>query len=244
MADPQELIRRLESRQARLGVVGLGYVGLPLAVEKCRVGFTVLGIEENPRRAAAVNRGENYIGDVQDEQLREVVSQGLLRATGEYDAIPELDAILICVPTPLTRNLTPNLEAVAHVTRQIARHLRPGQLISLESTTYPGTTEELMLPVLESGGLRVEEDFWLVHSPERVDPGNKRYTTCNTNKVIGGVGPRSLQVGMALYRQTIQHLVPVSRAKAAELCKGSRTPSARSTLPWSTRWRCCVTVWG
>lgn len=219
MADPQELIRRLESHQARLGVVGLGYVGLPLAVEKCRVGFTVLGVEENPRRAAAVNRGENYIGDVKDEQLREVVSQGLLRATGEYDAIPELDAIIICVPTPLTRNLTPNLEAVAHVTRQIARHLRPGQLISLESTTYPGTTEELMLPVLESGGLRVEEDFWLVHSPERVDPGNKRYTTCNTNKVIGGVGPRSLQVGMALYRQTIQHLVPVSSAKAAELCK-------------------------
>lgn len=213
------LLRKVRDRTAVVGVVGLGYVGLPFAVEKAKVGFRVLGIEQNPARAAQVNAGENYIGDVQDEELRDLVARGLIRADMDFARIPEMDVIVICVPTPLTKNLTPDLTYVESVTREVARKLRPGQLISLESTTYPGTTEEVMLPILASSGLRVEEDFFLVHSPERVDPGNKRYTTKNTTKVVGGVGPASLEVGQTFYAQTIENVVPLSSAKAAELVK-------------------------
>ncbi|WP_337844912.1 nucleotide sugar dehydrogenase [Thermus sp.] len=204
---------------AVVGVVGLGYVGLPFAVEKAKVGFRVIGIEQNPRRAERVRRGENYIPDVRDEELKELVSQGLIVAETGFERVPEMDVIVICVPTPLTRNLTPDLQYVERVTREIARHLRPGQLVSLESTTYPGTTEEVMLPILEGSGLKVEQDFFLAHSPERVDPGNKRYTTKNTTKVVGGVGPESLEVAVAFYSQTIEQVVPVSSTKAAELVK-------------------------
>lgn len=213
------LLQRIRDRSAIVGVVGLGYVGLPLAVEKAKVGFHVVGIDQNEKRAAMVRRGENYISDVRDDELRDLVSQGILKARSDFDSVHELDVIVIAVPTPLTRNLTPDLHYVENVTRAIARQIRPGQLVSLESTTYPGTTEELMLPILESSGLRVEESFFLAHSPERVDPGNKRYTTKNTSKVVGGVGPRSLQAAMEFYGQTIQHMVPVSSAKAAELVK-------------------------
>ena len=213
------LLQRIRDRSAIVGVVGLGYVGLPLAVEKAKVGFHVVGIDQNEKRAAMVRRGENYISDVRDDELRDLVSQGQIEAESDFARVPELDVIVIAVPTPLTRNLTPDLHYVENVTRAIAKQIRPGQLVSLESTTYPGTTEELMLPILESSGLRVEESFFLAHSPERVDPGNKRYTTKNTSKVVGGVGPRSLQAAMEFYGQTIQHMVPVSSAKAAELVK-------------------------
>jgi nucleotide sugar dehydrogenase len=215
----EKLKRKIATRQAVVGVVGLGYVGLPFAVEKAKVGFRVLGVEQNPLRAERVNRGESYIADVSTEILKEVVDKGLLRAETGFDRVAEMDVIVIAVPTPLTRNLTPDLQYVERVTREIAQRLRPGQLISLESTTYPGTTEEVMLPILEQSGLKVEEDFFLVHSPERVDPGNKRYTTKNTTKVVGGVGPRSLEAGVFFYSQTIEKVVPVSSAKAAELVK-------------------------
>ncbi|KGQ22400.1 nucleotide sugar dehydrogenase [Thermus filiformis] len=215
----EELKEKIRTRQAVVGVVGLGYVGLPFAVEKAKVGFRVVGVEQNPRRAEKVNRGENYIPDVRDEELKALVEQGLLRAETGFDRVPEMDVIVIAVPTPLTRNLTPDLQYVERVTQEIARRLRPGQLVSLESTTYPGTTEEVMLPILETSGLKVEEDFFLVHSPERVDPGNQRYTTKNTTKVVGGVGPRSLELGVYFYGQTIERVVPVSSAKAAELVK-------------------------
>lgn len=215
----QELLNKIKDRNAVIGVVGLGYVGLPFAVEKAKVGYSVVGIDQNPARAAKVNAGENYIGDVKDEELRDLVKKGLIRAVSDFSKIAELDVIVIAVPTPLTKNLTPDLSYVENVTREIAKHLRPGQLISLESTTYPGTTEEVMLPVLEKSGLKVERDFFLSHSPERVDPGNRRYTTKNTNKVVGGVGPVSLEVAMAFYSATIEHVVPVSSAKAAELVK-------------------------
>lgn len=214
-----DLLRKIEDRTAVVGVVGLGYVGLPFAVEKAKAGFRVIGVEQNPIRAEKVNRGENYIGDVKDEELRESVTKGLIHAGTDFQRVPEMDVIVICVPTPLTKNLTPDLQYIEQVTREIAARLRPGQLISLESTTYPGTTEEVMLPILESSGLKVEKDFFLVHSPERVDPGNKRYTTKNTCKVIGGVGPNSLEVGMAFYSQTVKEVIPVSSAKAAELVK-------------------------
>ncbi len=215
----EELLQKIRDHTAVVGVVGLGYVGLPFAVEKAKVGFRVLGVEQNPLRAAKVNRGENYIGDVRDEELRELVARGLIRAETDFRRAQEMDVIVICVPTPLTKNLTPDLQYVERVTREIAACLRPGQLISLESTTYPGTTEEVMLPLLEGSGLKVEQDFFLVHSPERVDPGNKRYTTRNTCKVVGGVGPASLEVGVAFYSQTVERVIPVSSAKVAELVK-------------------------
>lgn len=213
------LKEKIRTRQAVVGVVGLGYVGLPFAVEKAKVGFRVIGVDQNPARAEKVNRGENYIPDVRDEELRDLVGAGLIQADTDFRRVPEMDVIVIAVPTPLTRNLTPDLRYVVRVTEAIGERLRPGQLISLESTTYPGTTEEVMLPILQASGLEVEEDFFLVHSPERVDPGNKRYTTKNTTKVVGGVGPRSLDVGAFFYAQTIEKVVTVSSAKAAELVK-------------------------
>ncbi|MFN4233160.1 NAD(P)-binding domain-containing protein, partial [Thermus sp.] len=142
----EELKRKIATREAVVGVVGLGYVGLPFAVEKAKVGFRVIGVEQNPRRAEKVNRGENYIPDVRDEDLKELVARGLIRAETDFRRVPEMDVIVIAVPTPLTQNLTPDLRYVVRVTEAIAEHLRPGQLISLESTTYPGTTEEVMLP--------------------------------------------------------------------------------------------------
>ncbi len=215
-----DLLAKILDRTAIIGVVGLGYVGLPFAVEKCKVGFQVIGIEQNPQRAADVNAGKNYIGDVDDAELQKLVSSGKLTAVVGFDRVPELDAIVICVPTPLTKNLTPDLSYVQSVTEQIAPRLRVGQLVTLESTTYPGTTDDVMRPILEKiSGLQQGKDFFLVHSPERVDPGNQRYSTKNTNKVVGGSDPASLEVATVFYQQTIDHVVPVSSAKAAELVK-------------------------
>jgi len=220
VVDKATLLERIRTKEAVVGVVGLGYVGLPFAVEKAKVGYRVIGIEQNPRRAEKINRGENYIRDVRDEELRHLVAEGRIVAETDFGRVPEMDVVVICVPTPLTKNLTPDLQYVERVSHEIGRRLRPGQLISLESTTYPGTTEEVMLPILEGeSGLKVERDFFLAHSPERVDPGNQRYTTKNTSKVVGGVGPESLEVAVAFYSQTIEHVVPVSSAKAAELVK-------------------------
>jgi UDP-N-acetyl-D-glucosamine dehydrogenase len=220
---PQILIdlqEKIKAHTAIVGVVGLGYVGLPFAVEKAKVGYQVLGIEQNPQRADRVNMADNYITDIKDEDLKEVVSSGNLKAVLGFERVTEMDVIVICVPTPLTKNLTPNLSYIESVTYAIAQHLRPGQLVTLESTTYPGTTDEVMRPVLEQiSSLKQGEDFFLAHSPERVDPGNKRYTTKNTNKVVGASDPSSLEVATLFYQQTIDHVVPVSSAKAAELVK-------------------------
>lgn len=213
------LLESIENHTARVGVVGLGYVGLPFAVEKAKVGYQVLGFERNANRAEQVNRGVNYIPDVSDDELRTLAESGSLQATTDFDRLSEMDVIVIAVPTPLTKNLTPDLQFVECVARELAKRLRRGQLVSLESTTYPGTTEEVMLPLLEQSGLQVGRDFFLAHSPERVDPGNRRYTTKNTNKVVGGVGAESLEVAMAFYAQAIEHVVPISSAKAAELVK-------------------------
>ncbi|MCW5942593.1 MAG: nucleotide sugar dehydrogenase [Fimbriimonadaceae bacterium] len=219
MSLQQAFFDKIADRSLKVGVVGLGYVGLPFAVEKAKMGFSVIGIEQNPRRADMVNRGENYIGDVDDAELKELVESGKLRAVVGFDVTPGLDAIVIAVPTPLNKNLAPDLQFIESVTTQLAPRIRKGQLISLESTTFPGTTEEVMLPILAKSGLTVDEDYWLAHSPERVDPGNQRYSTKNTNKVVGGVGPNSLEVAVAFYRATLDYVVPVSSAKAAELVK-------------------------
>lgn len=215
----ESLNRLISERGAVVGVVGLGYVGLPFAVEKAKVGFTVIGIDGNPERVDAVNRGESYIGDVAGDELGAVVDAGQLTATDDFDAVAKMDVVVVAVPTPLTRNLTPDLQYVQRVTEEISSRLRPGQLVCLESTTYPGTTDEVMRPILESSGLVAEEDFFLAHSPERVDPGNLRYTTKNTTKVVGGIGPRSLEVAMTFYAQTIERVVPLSSARAAEMVK-------------------------
>jgi len=166
-----------------------------------------------------VNRGENYISDVDSAELQDLVRRGRITAHTGFGRISEMDVIVICVPTPLTKNLTPDLQYVKSVANEIAPCLRAGQLISLESTTYPGTTEEVLLPILGSSGLKVEVDFFLAHSPERVDPGNKRYTTKNTTKIVGAAGPISLDVAVAFYSQTIEQVVPLSSAKAAEMAK-------------------------
>ncbi|WP_299403567.1 nucleotide sugar dehydrogenase [Acaryochloris sp. IP29b_bin.148] len=208
------------NRTAQVCVVGLGYVGLPFAVEKAKAGFNVIGIEQNPARAERVNQADSYIDDVSSAELQAAVNSGQLRASTDFDNIQTADVIVICVPTPLTKNLTPDLSYVEKVTTEIALRLQSGQLIALESTTYPGTTDEVMRPILEKhSGLKQGTDFFLAHSPERVDPGNQRYTTQNTNKVVGASDPQSLEVALCFYQQTIQHVVPVSSAKAAELVK-------------------------
>jgi len=214
------LMDKIKDRTARVGVVGLGYVGLPFAVEKAKVGFRVLGFDRSAARVAQVNAGENYIGDVRGEELKDVaLDRGLLRATGDWDLLAGMDVVVICVPTPLTRNLTPDLQYIEAVTAELARRIRPGQLICLESTTYPGTTEEVMKPMLEASGLREGLDFFLAFSPERVDPGNQRYSTRNTNKVVGAGNPGSREAALAFYRQTILHVVAVSSSRAAEMVK-------------------------
>jgi len=214
-----ELKKIIENHTARIGVIGLGYVGLPLAVEKGKVGFPVLGFDINLERAAQINAGQNYIGDVKDQELKELVDKKIIGATTDFSRLAECDVIIICVPTPLTITRDPDISCMKAATEEIAKYLRPGQLVTLESTTYPGTTQEVILPMLEKSGLQVGKDFFLAFSPERVDPGNKRFTTKNTSKVVGGVTPYCLEIAYTLYTQTIVNVVPVSSPGAAELTK-------------------------
>jgi len=213
------LKKKLIERSALVGVVGVGYVGLPLAVEKAKVGFNVMGYDRNPIRVDQLRQGLNYIRDVDDRELAEVVESGKLNASTDFSSLGRCDCIVICVPTPLTVNKEPDISYIRHVTGEIAKHLRPGQLVSLESTTYPGTTEDVLLPLLSRSGLRVGEEFFLSFSPERVDPGNARYTTKNTSKVVGAVTPTCLDVATAFYSQTIATVIPVSSPKVAEMTK-------------------------
>lgn len=213
------LKEKIDKYAAKIAVIGMGYVGLPLAVEKAKVGFNVIGIERNRQRVEMINEGRNYIGDVKDEELRELVFENKLRATDDYQVLREADIIVICVPTPLSKNRDPDISYIMSATKMIAKHLRKGQLITLESTTYPGTTTEVILPTLEASGLKVGQDFFLAFSPERVDPGNKRFTTKNTSKVVGGVTPICLEIACCFYNKTILHVVPVSSPEVAEMTK-------------------------
>lgn len=214
----EALLQKIKQHDAVIGVVGLGYVGLPFALEKAKVGFQVIGIELNESRAQQVNEGISYIDDVASEELQSVSDK--LSAVTSYEHVKDMDVIVICVPTPLTKNLVPDLSYVESVTRNLAEHLRTGQLVTLESTTYPGTTDDVMRPILEEkSGLKAGVDFYLAHSPERVDPGNQRYTTKNTNKVVGASDADSLEVAELFYQQAIDHVVPVTSAKAAEMVK-------------------------
>lgn len=216
----QTLEKRLRNRQARIVVIGLGYVGLPLAVEKAKAGFTVVGIERKKKRVDMVNQGENYISDIIDLDLKKVVKEGKLRATQNFEVISEVDVICICVPTPLTKNKEPDTQYVEAATKQLIRRFHKGQLIVLESTTYPGTTEEVILPRLQRGGLKVGEDFYLAYSPERIDPGNKEYRMSNISKVVGGVTEKCTYLTRILYEQVVKEKVySVSSPRVAEMEK-------------------------
>jgi UDP-N-acetyl-D-glucosamine dehydrogenase len=199
--------------------MGLGYVGLPLAVEFAKEGFPVTGIDLDAARVDGVNRGRSYLGDVTSEELAKLRRARTLQATSSFEALPGQDAIIICVPTPLRKTREPDLSFILSATEEIAKQVRRGQLIVLESTTYPGTTDEVVLPALEAHGLRVGKDFCLAFSPERIDPGNATYTTRTIPKVIGGMTPRCTKLATALYDAVIHRTVPVSSSKVAEMVK-------------------------
>ncbi|MGH9345657.1 MAG: nucleotide sugar dehydrogenase [Vicinamibacterales bacterium] len=213
------LLESIRTRRARAGVVGLGYVGLPLAVELARAGFDTTGIDLDANKVSAVNAGRSYIDDVPTADVAALHARGRLRATGSFDAVAELDTITICVPTPLGKAKDPDLSFVVAAADAVATRLHPGMLIVLESTTYPGTTDELVLPILERMGLCVGRDFFLAFSPERVDPGNREFNTANVPKVIGGVSPDCTALATALYGSAIQTIVPVSSPRVAEMVK-------------------------
>lgn len=214
-----QLLGRIEDHTAVIGVVGLGYVGLPLALETARSGYRTIGFDVRADVVDTVLRGDSHIGDVPSERLRAYVGEGLLTATTDLTRLAACDAVAICVPTPLSKTKDPDLSYVAAATESVRAVLRPEQLIVLESTTYPGTTREVLLPLLELSGLRAGHDFFLCFSPERVDPGNRVWQTRNTPKVIGGVTPACSQVGSALYRRIFDTVIPVESVEAAELVK-------------------------
>ena len=213
------LREKLESRQARLGVIGLGYVGLPLSMEFARAGFTVVGIDTNPEKVRQLMAGESYIPDVPSEWVRETVKNGTFTATTDFSVLSELDTVDICVPTPLRKTKDPDISFVNAAVNEIEKYVHKGMLIILDSTTYPGTTDEIILARIEQTGLTVGEDFFLAFSPERVDPGNEQWTTKNIPKVVGGVTPACTEHAALLYSMTLGPVVSVSSTKVAETVK-------------------------
>lgn len=216
----EELILKLKNKTAKLGVVGLGYVGLPLAVEKAKAGYDVIGFDVQGQKVEMVNEGHNYIGDIVDEDLSDLVKAGKIKATTDFSFVSEVDAVSICVPTPLDKYKQPDLSYVVNSSKDVAKYLHRGMLIVLESTTYPGTTEEVLKPILEESGLKCGQDFFLAFSPERVDPGNKHFKTKNTPKVVGGITPACTEVAAMLYRSVLESdIMEVSSPAVAEMEK-------------------------
>jgi UDP-N-acetyl-D-glucosamine dehydrogenase len=213
------LEEKIASRRARVGIVGLGYVGLPLAVEFAKAGFSVTGIDLHAGKTARVNAGDSYVGDISSSVLSKLVQEGKLRATTDFAVVRDLDTINICVPTPLRKTKDPDMSYIVSSCEEILKYLHPGMLIILESTTYPGTTEELLLPMFEKSGLRVGQDFFLCFSPERVDPGNPKYQTSNIPKVVGGSTAACTEMGRLFYAQALASVVPVSSTQVAEMVK-------------------------
>jgi len=215
-----QLLKKISSKEITVGVVGLGYVGLPLAVEKAKAGFKTIGFDVQPQKVDMVNRGENYIGDVVDEHLKEIVECGMLTATSDFSFVKDVDFIAICVPTPLDNHQQPDISYVKNSAIEIAKYMTKGTMVVLESTTYPGTTEELLKPILEESGLKCGEDFYLGFSPERVDPGNKQFKTKNTPKVVGAIGEDAREVIAEMYRAVLEGDVhEVSSPAVAEMEK-------------------------
>ncbi|MGI6426242.1 MAG: nucleotide sugar dehydrogenase [Natronincolaceae bacterium] len=217
----EQLLEKINNRTAVVGVIGLGYVGLPLAVEKANAGFKTIGFDIQEEKVRLVNEGHNYIGDVVDSVLENLIKERKLSATSDYSFIKEVDFVAICVPTPLDEYQQPDVSYVKSSTTEISKHLRKGTIVVLESTTYPGTTEELLLPILEEGsGLKCGQDFYLAFSPERVDPGNLIYKTKNTPKVVGGVGKDSTEIAAAMYRAVLNNgIFEASSPRVAEMEK-------------------------
>lgn len=213
------LKEKIKNKTAKVGIIGLGYVGLQLAVEKCKAGFTVTGIDMNIDKVEMLNRGRSYLKDISDEQIGSIIDDGTFNATADFEELRTVDVIVICVPTPLTVMREPDMSYIRSALNEITVRLQKGQLIILESTTYPGTTEEVLLPALQQPGLVVGEDFFLAYSPERVDPGNKVYQTHNTPRVVGGVTGACCEVARLFYEQTVCRVVPVSTPAAAEMTK-------------------------
>ncbi len=213
----EDFLDKISKREATIAVIGLGYVGLPLAAAFAKRGFPVIGIDVDSTKVERVNRGESYVADVPSEVLRSLPD---LKATTDFGALAGADAAIICVPTPLNKTRDPDIRFVMAAAQEVAKHVHPGMLVVLESTTYPGTTEEMLLPMVSRNGeLRVGEDFFLAFSPERIDPGNPEYHVENTPKVVGGVTPACLEVASALYGEVVEQVVPVSSPAAAEMTK-------------------------
>jgi UDP-N-acetyl-D-glucosamine dehydrogenase len=218
-ATGRALLEKIETRRARAGVIGLGYVGLPLAVELARGGLSVTGIDVDPRKVETITAGRSYVPDVPTTDVASLRQSGQLEATTGFAAIAELDTINLCVPTPLRKTKDPDMSFVVAAAEEVAQYLHPGMLIVLESTTYPGTTAELLLPMFEATGLKVGVDFFLAFSPERVDPANPTFNTRNTPKVVGGMTPACGRIAAALYATAIETIVPVSSTQVAEMVK-------------------------
>jgi UDP-N-acetyl-D-glucosamine dehydrogenase len=214
-----ELKRKIKNHEAKIGIIGLGYVGLPLAVEFAEAGFRVTGVDLDPVKISGLRAGNSHIEDVPSEKVARFERQGLLRVQDNYKGCGEFDAVLICVPTPLRKTKDPDISYIVSALNELAKEVRRGQIIILESTTYPGTTEEVLRPRLESGGLKAGKDFFLAFSPERVDPGNKQFTTHNTPKVVGGVTKACTDIAAQLYGQAIEEVFPVSSTQVAEMVK-------------------------
>jgi len=215
----QRLEEAIQSHTARVGIVGLGYVGLPLAVEFAKAGFSVTGIDVDQRKETQISSGKSYVLDVPETVLGPLVKDRKIQATTDFSVIADLDTVNICVPTPLRKTKDPDMSFIDSAAREIAKYLHPGMLIILESTTYPGTTDEFVLPILEKSGLKVGQDFFLCFSPERVDPGNPRYQTVNIPKVVGGITPDCTALGSLFYAQALEHIVPVTSTRVAEMVK-------------------------
>ena len=216
----EKLIARINSKEIKVGVVGLGYVGLPLAVEKAKAGFKTIGFDVQKSKVDLVNKGINYIGDVVDADLKRIVNEGMLTATSDFSFVKDVDFVAICVPTPLDSHQQPDISYVKSSAEEIANYITKGTIVVLESTTYPGTTEELLKPILESSGLKCGEDFYLGFSPERVDPGNKQYKTKNTPKVVGAIGEDAREVIATMYRAVLEgDVYEVSSPAVAEMEK-------------------------
>jgi UDP-N-acetyl-D-glucosamine dehydrogenase len=217
--ESHSLVDKIDAREASVAIMGLGFVGLPLALEFVRGGFSVLGIDVDKDRVEALKRGESYVQDVSDPELRLALDTGRFHPTSDFGVLAEADAVSICVPTPLRKTKDPDISYILVAIDQVCAHLRPPQIVVLESTSYPGTTEEILLPKVESKGARVGEDVFLAFSPERVDPGNKVFTTRNTPKIVGGVTERCTQMACHLYGSVLDKVVPVSSARTAEMVK-------------------------
>lgn len=216
----KQLLEKIKDKDITVGVVGLGYVGLPLAVEKAKAGFKTIGFDVQNSKVDLVNTGNNYIGDVVDDDLKQIVESGMLKATSDFSFVKDVDFIAICVPTPLDSHQQPDISYVKSSAEEIAKYITKGTMVVLESTTYPGTTEELLRPILESSGLKCGEDFYLGFSPERVDPGNKQFKTKNTPKVVGAIGNDAREVIAAMYREVLEgDVYEVSSPAVAEMEK-------------------------